>query len=288
MAIAALLSLLYKRSREDPKRHILIWFLDTSKQAIAASLVHFTNVFLSLITSKLTGSEDLTNPCAWYFLNLLIDCTVGVYILYLGLRMSNYIAKRFFRMTDIESGVYGSPPRFLPWFKQLLIFLHAWVWVKVVVVIALVYLPFLSVFAEWVLAPFASEQLQIIFVMFIFPLVMNVIQALLIDRIIKGSTPHLRLEELVSQEAIPNAFESNSSIADEERGLLEDEGSVSPPDQTENISVAIPSNSSRDDNMPLFSSQNSSVFLKVARLFRSDKANLNASPSSSVRSPGID
>jgi hypothetical protein len=81
MAILAFSSLLYKRHIEDPKRPILIWALDTSKQAIAASLVHISNIGLSIVSSWLGHREG--NPCVWYFLNLALDTTVGVYLLYL-------------------------------------------------------------------------------------------------------------------------------------------------------------------------------------------------------------
>jgi hypothetical protein len=77
-----------KRQRENPKRPINIWYfivwgnakehnlrhklmdyraLDTAKQALAALLVHFSNVFIS------SFSEDAQsrNPCTFYFLHVI-------------------------------------------------------------------------------------------------------------------------------------------------------------------------------------------------------------------------
>ncbi|KAI8902014.1 vacuolar membrane protein-domain-containing protein [Globomyces pollinis-pini] len=192
MASVALSALVYKRSIENPQRPLMIWAMDTSKQAIAASIVHFANIAISYISSLIPNNA--TNPCIWYFLNLLLDTTVGVYILYILLVGVNNCAQ-FCGLTDIDMGNYGSPPRFFPWFKQLVLFLIAWFFVKVIVGFVLLVCPIFSIVATWMLKPLASNPYaQVIFVMFLFPLCMNVIQGIfqvltvawLIDRVIKG------------------------------------------------------------------------------------------------------
>ena len=271
MATMALLSLLYKRHIETPKRPILIWTMDTSKQAIAASLVHFTNVFVSEFAQLLGGGESSNNPCVWYFLNLALDTTIGVYILYLVLSATNYVCVKILGLTDIDSGHYGEPPKLYAWFKQLIIFLFSWVWVKLLVVIALILFPFLNSVALSILAFFkGSAEGQIVFTMFVFPLIMNVIQALLTDRIIKG---RVRDVETGNQTGIrdneDNVTASNESISDEERPLvqsIEDAGESSPQ--------LIPSASVDHRTLPtgltppLFSSQRESVLQKLSKLFR--------------------
>ncbi|KAJ3089785.1 hypothetical protein HK102_005512 [Quaeritorhiza haematococci] len=184
----ALSSLIVKRSREHPKRPVVIWAFDTSKQAIAASMVHFTNVFLSYISGKSADGSDTTNPCVWYFLNILLDTTVGVGILYMFLRILHFIAEHI-GIRDIRSGEYGNPPSLYSWFKQLLIFLTAWFFVKLSVVLSLEIFPFFVSFAEIILAPLTwtgDTRLQVVVVMLIFPLIMNICQAWLIDMVIKA------------------------------------------------------------------------------------------------------
>jgi hypothetical protein len=174
MAIGALSALLYKRAIEKPQRSILIWSMDTSKQVIAASIVHFTNILLAYLATFIPQSS--TNPCVWYFLNLLMDCTIGVYILHIFLKGLNRVASRI-GITGIKMGHYGSPPRFMPWFKQLILFLTAWFWVKIIVGFALFAVPIFSILGTWVLSPIADDKrAQIVFVMFLFPLCMNIIQ----------------------------------------------------------------------------------------------------------------
>lgn len=47
----ALLSLVYKRWHEKPRRTVKVWFFDVSKQVVGSVLVHVANVFLSMLTS---------------------------------------------------------------------------------------------------------------------------------------------------------------------------------------------------------------------------------------------
>jgi hypothetical protein len=198
MAVAALSSLLFKRSIEHPQRPLLIWAMDTSKQAIAASLVHVSNVLLAYILQIFPNASQ--NPCVWYFLNLLLDCTVGVYLLYLFLKAFHRVGD-YLNITDIDMGHYGNPPRlsfvnarFYPWFKQLFFFLSAWVFVKIIVSITLIFVPIFGILATLILSPLTGYQhAEIIFVMFVFPLVMNICQAWLIDKVLKGKP----VEELV-------------------------------------------------------------------------------------------
>jgi hypothetical protein len=80
-------------------------------------------------------------------------------------------------MAEIKMGHYGNPPRLWPWFKQLILFLIAWFFVKTIIAVALLLIPIFGMIAAWILSPLANDRrAQIVFVMFIFPLIMNVIQ----------------------------------------------------------------------------------------------------------------
>ncbi|RKO87175.1 Vaculolar membrane protein-domain-containing protein, partial [Blyttiomyces helicus] len=187
LASIALGSLLIKRARENPRRPLVVWGFDTSKQALAAGGVHFSNVVIAYFSGK--KSEESANPCIWYFLNILLDTTIGVGFLFGFLRGLHYIAGRL-HVTEITSGQYGNPPRLTAWFKQFVLFLTAWFFVKLTVVILLDVFPFFAEFAKWLLAPLARSgdtRLQVIVVMLIFPLIMNICQAWLIDTIIRSS-----------------------------------------------------------------------------------------------------
>ncbi|KAH9247740.1 hypothetical protein BASA81_014628 [Batrachochytrium salamandrivorans] len=122
LASIALGSLFIKRHRESPQRPLLIWAMDTSKQALAASLIHFANVLVSSVAGiDAEGNEGRSsNPCVCWGL----DTTVGVGILYLFLRGLHYLAD-VLNIPDTQSGVYGTPPRVFPWFQATLYFYYS-------------------------------------------------------------------------------------------------------------------------------------------------------------------
>ena len=180
LASLAFVSLLYKRHLETPKRPLTIWCLDVSKQALSSIIVHFTNIFLS--------SNLNVNPCILYFLHILLDTTVGVGLLYVCLGCVYSIA-RLLNMSHVDQGIYEFPNPLISWLKQFSLFLISWMLVKFIVMFCISHMNFLQSFAKWILSPLiltGNVELQIVVVMFLFPLVMNIIQAWLIDLIIKG------------------------------------------------------------------------------------------------------
>lgn len=95
-----------KRYREVEPRPWLIFFLvvstqDISKQGFSAILAHTMNVMIAVLFSKW---ED-ESPCVWYFINMMIDTTLGVLMSFLLLSLLDALA---FRMdwTSLHSGHY--------------------------------------------------------------------------------------------------------------------------------------------------------------------------------------
>jgi len=73
MGIGVIATLLYKRQREKPRRKWRVWVFDVSKQIIGQIIVHFSNIGISDWISHVS----VKNPCVTYFLNILVDTTVG-------------------------------------------------------------------------------------------------------------------------------------------------------------------------------------------------------------------
>ncbi|KAK8019550.1 hypothetical protein PG990_004688 [Apiospora arundinis] len=213
----ALMSLVYKRWRERPQRPVKIWFFDASKQVFGSVLVHIANVFMSMLTSgrfsvkleptnvqavaRLLRREDdayVPNPCSFYLLNLAIDTTVGIPILIILLRVITGLASYtpFGKPAEsIQSGYYGRPPNALWWLKQSLIYFCGLFGMKICVLILFLVLPWISRIGDWALGwTEGNERLQIVFVMMLFPLIMNAMQYYIIDGFIKKQeSDHERL-----------------------------------------------------------------------------------------------
>lgn len=87
---------------------------------------------------------------------------------------------------SIESGHYSTPPRAWWWVKQSFIYFVALMGMKVVVLVLFLIAPWLARVGDWALRwTEGNEELQIFFVMMLFPLIMNAFQYYVIDTYIK-------------------------------------------------------------------------------------------------------
>ncbi|KAK6454637.1 vacuolar membrane protein-domain-containing protein [Scheffersomyces xylosifermentans] len=211
LGLLCLSSLIIKRSYEYPIRRTWpVWFFDVSKQLIGALGVHIFNVMLSLIKSgdfdeaRLSthilqndgsnGDEDNgSDPCDWYFLNIVFDCTVGVYILYCVFRAMNHFCKKYLHITNIESGQYGpdvNRPSVRAYLKQLTVYFTSLMITKILLYIAMeCFETQLLWITKHILLVWLDEypdELEIFIVMFVVPIFMNCLQLVLIDNFIRN------------------------------------------------------------------------------------------------------
>lgn len=188
--------------------------LDITKQMLGQLFVHTLNVLLSNFAAHM-GSQ---NPCSLYFLNILIDTTLGVFIIYLTLRITTHVLTDVWHLKGFVSGQYSdrprgarsvrssggggggsssrkasrsrSRPKMAYWLKQLCMYFFALLVMKVVVTILFVLFPFLFAFGAWLLDFFGeSKNAQVLFVMCLFPLAMNTLQFWLVDSFLRHN-PH--------------------------------------------------------------------------------------------------
>lgn len=73
LGLVVILSLVYKRQRESPKRPWRIWVFDVAKQLAGQMFVHGVNLLISGIVAQRKSG----NACVLYFLNILVDTTLG-------------------------------------------------------------------------------------------------------------------------------------------------------------------------------------------------------------------
>lgn len=163
----AILSLFYKRYIERPRRPLKIWFFDVSKQLFGAVIVHFLNIAMSAESGPAISGQA-TSPCTWYFLNVLLDTTIGVGLIWILLG-SLASACRILRLEGTRSGVYGVPPKWTWWLKQSMIYTLGLSLMKLAVFIILTTIPQLSILGNFLLKwSEHREKSRIIFVMFLF------------------------------------------------------------------------------------------------------------------------
>lgn len=129
------------------------------------------------------------DPSYQYILNLLVDCTVGVGILYLFLwTISHLLARPPCNIRGIlpfgnyaPEGVsqleYPKQTRISFWAKQTGIYVVCLFLMKVCVVLLFEMIPSIFVVGHYILKWTEGDtRVQVAFVMLIFPLIMNIIQ----------------------------------------------------------------------------------------------------------------
>uniref|UniRef100_A0A8V1AJ85 STIM activating enhancer n=1 Tax=Gallus gallus TaxID=9031 RepID=A0A8V1AJ85_CHICK len=175
-----------KRLREPKheRRPWRIWFLDTSKQAIGMLFIHFANVYLSDLTEE--------DPCSLYFINFLLDATLGMLLIYAGIRAVSSIVE-WQQWESLRFGEYGDPLQCSAWMGQCALYIMIMTFEKTIIIIVLL-------IPQWkevaLLNPIENPQLELAIVMLIVPFFVNAFIFWVVDNFLmkKGKTK-AKLEE---------------------------------------------------------------------------------------------
>ncbi|XP_023051300.2 store-operated calcium entry regulator STIMATE isoform X1 [Piliocolobus tephrosceles] len=133
LGVVAFSTLMLKRFREPKheRRPWRIWFLDTSKQAIGMLFIHFANVYLADLTEE--------DPCSLYLINFLLDATVGMLLIYVGVRAVSVLVE-WQQWESLRFGEYGDPLQCGAWVGQCALYIVIMIFEKSVVFIVLLIL----------------------------------------------------------------------------------------------------------------------------------------------------
>jgi hypothetical protein len=127
--------------------------------------VHGANVFIS----DLGSHHSAGNACVYYFLNILIDTTIGepslhtnnqirltytagVALIYIILRFITYILADRAHLKGFESGQYGNPPSFAFWLRQAAVYVLSLTSMKLLVVGLFALYPGIFKIGDWLLS----------------------------------------------------------------------------------------------------------------------------------------
>eukprot|EP00397_Hematodinium_sp_SG-2012_P017985 GEMP01018406.1.p1 GENE.GEMP01018406.1~~GEMP01018406.1.p1 ORF type:complete len:263 (+),score=38.83 GEMP01018406.1:23-811(+) len=227
------LTLVFKKIRENRKlksqRTWREFALDASKQAIGSGWVHILNLLFAMSLERRLQTGD---ECAWYFINIVIDCTLGVFAaklwLNLLLRIKNSTLSEE-RAADLEPGNYYDSAiddevktinkgRYI---KQLAMWLVVVSLMKLsMLVVMLTMCAPLQVISSFILQPvIGSPKLELIVVMCITPFLMNALQFWLFDNFLK------------KKEKPFDVLEARDSVSESGRSEVEKSEPALPEDQ---------------------------------------------------------
>ncbi|XP_013780979.1 store-operated calcium entry regulator STIMATE-like [Limulus polyphemus] len=167
LAGLAFTCLILKRFCEPTKqrRPWIIWFYDTSKQGLGALVIHFANVFLAEFFHG--------DPCTWYIISFLLDSSIGLFIIFIGIRLTQYFARKK-GWHNIVFGEYGNPPKTNAWLAQCGMYVAIVILEKLMITL-LIQLPFWKNVRSFIMSPITNAKVEVAIVVLIVPFIINVI-----------------------------------------------------------------------------------------------------------------
>ncbi|GAA6024757.1 hypothetical protein JCM11491_004804 [Sporobolomyces phaffii] len=214
MGAIVLGGLVIKRMREKPRRKWKIWLADVGKQVVGQFAVHLSNVAIS----DLIATTRSDNPCSLFALNILIDTTLGVLLIYFLLQWSTQLMQRY--QPHYKTGFYGQPFSFSLWAEQAAVYVACLAVMKIVVLVIFFVAPELEDGMSWGLSWIENEEAQVVVVMLLLPLVMNLFQFLLVDSIIRSKDPSSPgvIDQQSDEESLRRGFLETGSDDEDDEG----------------------------------------------------------------------
>jgi hypothetical protein len=214
LAFIALASLYVKRQHEFPRRKFMTWWLDVSKQGFGAVYSHVANmVVAALVSGYSRGNYELQDQCAWYGINFLIDTSVG---LYFSIIMLDFLTKHAHEKnwTSLQNrGVYEGADGMKHWTMQLI----AWMVILTITKFILVFIiwalyPILARLGDLLFRPLqANVKFELIFVMILFPGVLNFFYFWIADQYLKADPSNTEAFDLIEIEHTLSDYVTMSS-----------------------------------------------------------------------------
>ncbi|XP_056425825.1 store-operated calcium entry regulator STIMATE-like [Hyla sarda] len=207
LILAHLFTLKRWREPKEERRPWRIWFFDTSKQAIGALFIHFTNVFLSNLTEQ--------DPCSLYLMNFLLDATLGMFVIWLNVKFVSAIVERR-QCTLLVFGEYGEPPQAAAWLGQCGLYLLIMIVEKTVISLVLL-IPGWTKLQEILLDYIPDPKLELVLVMLVVPFIVNAIMFWVVDSLIMRKSKRLGVDNGLKHSEDAHGL---PSVVDEETQVL--------------------------------------------------------------------
>jgi len=179
-------SLMLKWWLEQPRRKLQIFCLDSSKQIVGAGVIHVLNLLCAMaFTARQHSAAD---ECAWYWVNIMIDTTLGVGVCWMLLKVTE-------RIGGYNSGYYGKEgtgidwegqPDYGAWLKQIGMWVVIVSMMKMMVVVAMyTFAPMWETISVACTGWITNATTRLMFVMIFTPVCMNMFQFWVTDSFLK-------------------------------------------------------------------------------------------------------
>lgn len=167
--------------------------MDVSKQAFGACYAHVLNMIIAaVIAGNVRGEAVLQDQCAWYAINYLIDTTLGLLLSIGFLRLLDHLANEWDWVSLKHSGVYVGKDGVIHWIHQMFAWLAILSIVKAIICVFMWLLSEpLAYMGAWMFAPLQCNiRVELLFVMILFPGVLNIVYFWITDGYLKAHSKH--------------------------------------------------------------------------------------------------
>ena len=160
--------------------------MDVSKQIISSVIIHFCNIGLSILFAKLNLTPDSpSDECAFYFISFVLDTIVGVYIIWIGLRIVQSLAKQHDIKSLQEQGDYGYESPIKYYVHQIIVFIIIILLSKIILAIAMwLFSRYLNKLGNFMFRPLGNPDVELVVVMVFCPCILSMIQYWIQDNIL--------------------------------------------------------------------------------------------------------
>jgi hypothetical protein len=168
-----------------------------------------------LVKSGMDNDVSLNDQCAWYGMLYLVDTTLGLLLAIWGLKAIDWLANKHDWASLKHSGVYAGVDGILHWIHQALAWLFILTVAKIIIYFFMVWTSdILATVGGFLFAPLqANIRFELLFVMIVFPGLLNVIYFWVADHFLKAGSEHASAHEEDTLE---------TELAQKSEGLLKD------------------------------------------------------------------
>merc|ERR1712146_699613 len=161
------------------------------------------------------GTHD---QCGVYFINFLLDVTVGMFFSYCFLITIQHLAKKYCSTAfsnSLRSGYYGDTPSkyFQTWLIQLVLWLCIIFMTKIIMsgLLYVLWYP-LVITGDWLFANFSGHRkAELITVMIVCPCFLNAFQFWIQDSFLKADSPYEVAQDMKEEESHIKSTDNNNS-----------------------------------------------------------------------------
>ena len=167
---------------KNERRSWKTWFFDTTKQIIGCLIIHFINILISEIW------PGTLNPCTLYLISFILDTTIGLFLIYVFIKLVLYFASKL-DIPTLQFGFYGTPnAKVTYWLHQTVAYIIILLIQKVIIIIILQwYRRYQSRdLIRWLMP--ISQELEVAITILIIPFFVNVLVFWITDNFLTMSS----------------------------------------------------------------------------------------------------